>query len=93
MCKARQMFERPVLDSSASRAAGHSRAVRSWLSGQPAVMRDAVLTEFRPFSGPNTKVLHAEEWKYVYYQREPYGELMNLKDDPEERRNLYGAPA
>jgi hypothetical protein len=35
-------------------------------------------------------VIHTDEWRYVYYGGEPYGELFNLKDDPEERRNLYG---
>jgi arylsulfatase A-like enzyme len=55
--------------------------------------RDAVLTEFRPFGGPNMKVLHSGEWRYVYYAGEAYGELFNLRDDPEERRNLFGDPA
>jgi arylsulfatase A-like enzyme len=69
------------------------RSLAHYLDGQPARPRDAVLTEFRPFGGPSMKVLHAGDWKYVYYTGEPYGELFNLRDDPEERRNLFGDPA
>lgn len=68
------------------------RSLKGCLEGSPGSPRDAVLTEFRPFGGPNMKVLHTDEWKYVYYQGEPYGELFNLRDDPEERKNLHGAP-
>jgi len=71
---------------------GHSLA--GYLSGEAVHVRDAVLTEFRPFGGPNMKILHtADGWKYVYYHGERYGELFNLKADPQERNNLYGKPA
>ena len=63
------------------------------LRGEPARERDAVLTEFRPFGGPNMKVLHTRRWRYVYYGGEPYGELFDLETDPQERRNLFGDPA
>ena len=69
------------------------RSLDGHLRGEPRDVRDAVLTEFRPFGGPNMKVLHTEDWKYVYYHGEPWGELFCLKDDPEERRNLFGDPA
>ncbi len=64
------------------------------LRGEAAHVRDAVLTEFRPFGGPNMKILHTSDgWKYVYYHGEKYGELFNLVQDPQERNNLYGKPA
>jgi arylsulfatase A-like enzyme len=77
------------------------RSLKPYLDGSAALSevgrtrghRDAVLTEFRPFGGPNMKVLHSGEWRYVYYAGEPYGELFNLREDPEERRNLFGDPA
>jgi arylsulfatase len=61
-------------------------------SGRPSKRRDAVLTEFRPFGCPNMKVLHTERWKYTYYEGEEYGELFDLAEDPEERRNLFDDP-
>ena len=69
------------------------RSLSGHLQGSPTSPRDAVLTEFRPFGGPNMKVLHAGDWKYVYYGGEPWGELFNLRDDPGERRNLFDDPA
>jgi arylsulfatase len=69
---------------------GHSLA--GHLHGNPVSVRDAVLTKFRPFTGPNMKVLHTGEWKYVYYHGQDYGEMFNLQTDPEERYNLYSHP-
>jgi len=69
---------------------GHS--LKGHLHGRPAFIRDAVLTEFRP-DGKNMKVLHTPDWKYVYYHGAPYGELFNLREDPQERRNLFDDPA
>ncbi|MBI3970477.1 MAG: sulfatase-like hydrolase/transferase, partial [Chloroflexi bacterium] len=68
---------------------GHS--LRGQLHGQPAYVRDAVLTEYRPH-GKNMKVLHTREWKYVYYHGEPYGELFDLTNDPQERHNRFDEP-
>ncbi len=68
------------------------RSLADALRGEEGKARDCVLTEFRPFGGPNMKVLHTSEWRYVYYGGEPYGELFNLRDDPEERVNLFGRP-
>ncbi len=69
---------------------GHS--LRGHLAGAPSFVREAVLTEYRP-RGQNMKVLHTQDWKYVYYHRAPYGELFDLANDPQERRNLFADPA
>jgi arylsulfatase A-like enzyme len=69
------------------------RSLKGHLDGQPCEVRDAVLTEFRPFGGSNMKVLHTGQWKYVYYHGEPWGELFDRQQDPEERTNLFGDPA
>lgn len=69
------------------------RSLKGHLDGQPCEVRDAVLTEFRPFGGSNMKVLHTGRWKYVYYHGEPWGELFDRQQDPEERTNLFGDPA
>ena len=68
------------------------RSLAGQLRGQPGDVRDAVLTEFRPFGGPNMKLLHTDRWKYVYYAGQPWGELFDLREDPLERRNLFGQP-
>jgi arylsulfatase A-like enzyme len=67
------------------------RSLRDHLHGAPVAGRDAVLTEYRP-QGRNIKVLHTPDWKYVYYHAEPHGELFHLRDDPQERRNLFSEP-
>jgi arylsulfatase A-like enzyme len=64
-------------------------SLKGQLDGERQPARDTVLTEFRPFGGPNMKVLHTDEWKYAYYNGEPWGELFNLADDPQEHVNLY----
>ena len=69
------------------------RSLRGHLAGDPSDVRDAVLTEFRPFGGRNMKVLHAGRWKYVHYHARPWGELFDLQADPAERRNLFADPA
>ena len=69
------------------------RSLAGHLDGRPERVRDGVLTEFRPFKSPNIKALHAGNWRYVHYAGEPWGELFNLREDPEERRNLFGTPA
>jgi arylsulfatase A-like enzyme len=68
------------------------RSLMGHLEGNPRDRRDAVLTEFRPFGLPNMKILHTEDWKYVHYQGQDYGELFHLREDPEERHNLYDDP-
>lgn len=69
---------------------GHS--LKGHLSGAPTHVRDAVLTEYRP-DGENMKVLHTQDWKYVYYHGASYGELFDLAGDPGEHRNLFADPA
>lgn len=68
------------------------RSLDAPLQGGQARARDAVLTEFRPPGGPNMKILHTDEWKYVYYGGEECGELFNVTDDPQERTNLFNTP-
>lgn len=70
---------------------GHSLC--GHLEGSPSHTRDAVLTEFRLRDGLNMKVLHTDQWKYVYYHGERWGELFNLQDDPGEQWNLFEDPA
>ena len=33
-----------------------------------------------------------ERYKLTVYRDQPYGELFDLQEDPQERRNLWGAP-
>lgn len=61
-------------------------------AGRSYTPRDTVLTEFRPFDCPTMKVIHHENWKLAYYGGQPYGELFNLTEDPDEHHNLWDDP-
>jgi len=73
------------------------RSLAPVLAGDSSSVRDAVLTEFHcsypqlglPF---NLKALHTDRWKYVHYANHPTGELYDLHNDPDERRNLFNDP-
>ena len=54
---------------------------RDLFQGQP---RSAVFSEF-----PNIKMVRTKDWKLVHYLRAPYGELYDLRNDPNELDNLY----
>jgi arylsulfatase A-like enzyme len=58
---------------------------RSLLGDNPG--KPAVFSEFA-----NIKMARTAEWKLVHYLRAPYGELYNLKDDPQELDNLWDDP-
>jgi arylsulfatase A-like enzyme len=60
--------------------------------------RDCVMVEWRdrevesdePYQ--TARCLVGERYKYVYYHREPYGELYDLQEDPDELVNLWQDP-
>jgi len=59
------------------------------LRGENAPVRDIAMTE-----NPWSKAVRWGDWRFVHYQPgmfpgEDVGELYNLKDDPDETRNLY----
>ena len=37
--------------------------------------------------------LRSKDWKYVHYPGQPYGELYDLRNDPDEFENLWDDPA
>jgi arylsulfatase A-like enzyme len=54
-------------------------------SGAP--QKDAVFGEF-----PTIKMARTRDWKLVHYPRQRYGELYDLRNDPNEYDNLYASP-
>ncbi len=69
---------------------------RQVCNGTVDSLREA-LTIMHPTEGdssiaPDQHALISDEWKLVYYAGDPNGELYNLKNDPEERNNLYNRP-
>lgn len=64
----------------------------AWTSASEA-LRDHVIVEFRPTEGPfMQKTLVCDEWKLVQYSPVEYGELYNLRDDPDQLVNLWDKP-
>jgi arylsulfatase A-like enzyme len=63
---------------------------------RPQTVRDAALVEWRekrfqtddPFAV--ARCLVTDDWKYVHYHGQPYGELYDLKNDPGETDNRWG---
>ena len=50
-----------------------------------APRKEAVFAEF-----PTIKCARTREWKLVHYPRQKYGELYDLRNDPQELYNLWG---
>ncbi|MFW5856387.1 MAG: sulfatase [Planctomycetota bacterium] len=66
---------------------------------RPVPAPDGALCEWRdrPFDRPDdpfqtARCLVTDAWKLVHYDGEPYGELYNRAEDPEERVNLWDDP-
>jgi uncharacterized sulfatase len=62
--------------------------------GRAEAARDHVIVENR--HNPTTvhlRTLVEDRYKITVYRGAPYGELFDLRDDPEERRNLWDDPA
>ena len=62
------------------------------LAGEAETHRDAVIVERISVLGGDTirvKMLVTEDWKLLHYGSAPYGELYNVKDDPEDLVNLW----
>ena len=58
--------------------------------------RDALLTEFNDQVGrhgfaraPRVRSLRTQEWRFTLYGDEPWGELYDLVNDPQETNNLW----
>lgn len=70
------------------------RTQASVLRGETRCARDSVLVEYYhgrkwPSDGLRAKTLITDRWKLTHYVGEPYGELYDLRDDPQEFANLY----
>jgi uncharacterized sulfatase len=61
--------------------------------GKQSASRDEVLVEFHHQPTKiNMRTYIDERWKITIYRDQSYGELFDLKNDPEERRNLWDEP-
>ena len=65
----------------------HGRSAAPLLQNEGAG-RDIVFSEHNPRIMARTR-----EWKLVFYTGKPYGELYDLRNDPDELYNLYDDPA
>ncbi len=69
------------------------------LRPRPVPARDAALTEWcdRAVNGSGRhlvgRCLVTDRWKLVYYPGQPFGELYDRANDPDEYRNLWADPA
>lgn len=59
-----------------------------WGADRSEAMQDDVYMEAQALRG-----LRRGRWKLVHYRSRPYGELYDLEADPDERDNLWAAPA
>lgn len=64
------------------------------LLGETDEHREGVLTEFQSGYRPwlNLKTWRTADWKLTYYAGQPFGELYDLRRDPDEFVNLYHSP-
>jgi len=62
--------------------------------GDAESAREWAQVEFRPNDSDfYQKTFITDRWKLVTYHRQPYGELYDLANDPEQDRNLWDDPA
>ena len=59
-------------------------SIRPLLEGEDTELHETVFSE----QGPRI-MARTREWKLIFYPGEPYGELYNLTNDPDELHNLY----
>lgn len=62
------------------------------LRGQTDVLRDWALVDHYATSRCHQQTLVHDGFKLVVYREADYGELYDLKDDPDQYRNLFGDP-
>jgi arylsulfatase A-like enzyme len=63
------------------------------LQGKAPAGREAALVEFVDDPGGlRLKTMVTQRWKLTWYARKPYGELLDLDSDPQERTNLWDDP-
>jgi arylsulfatase A-like enzyme len=70
------------------------QSLKSVLNGQELAFRKSVLTENDDdFVPMKMRTLTTNDWKLTYYANEPFGELYDRKNDPQELNNLWNAPS
>jgi len=62
------------------------------IRGEAERARDWVLVEFEPTANVCQQSFIADDHKLVVYRDADYGELYNLREDPDQRRNLWDPP-
>jgi arylsulfatase A-like enzyme len=61
--------------------------------GEAARARDDILVEFRHQpTAVHLRTIVEERWKMTVYRDQPYGELWDLQNDPDERHNRWDDP-
>ena len=70
------------------------RSLAPLLRGTTDAHREGALIEFHSFYRPwlNLKTWRDREWKITHYAGQPYGELYDLANDPDEFVNLWSSP-
>ncbi len=62
------------------------------IRGETAVLRDWALVDFLATVKLHQRTFVHGDWKLVVYRHADYGELYNLKDDPDQYENLFERP-